>query len=324
MAVACVCVSCGDDGSGNEDTEGSTGTPDPTTGPPPPPPTTGPADSSDGGFVCEDECLVLPEGFSGPATLVIGNAGDTLLDCEAPYDTEFFNLGVDLLPPTGQCLCDCASPQQLACEPATLQAHTMQDCSDAAVAAEPATAGCGQLPPGLPLGTYDFLPAQVTALCEPSTTAMLDEPAFEQQVRVCGVSSLPVCEGGLCAPPVPPSFGRMCVYTQQAIPCPAEYPEEIVALDLIVDERMCLPENCGCGVDSDPCDTSVWFTDDCVSDPMQTPVEDCPQITAPTLVNVETTLPPVAEVSCVPDAKSVPPVGGLVPMTGVVFCCQPG
>ena len=305
VTVACLAVGlgsgsgCGDDGSADTETEGSTGEPPATTGPPPPPPTT--ADTSDDGqLVCEGECLVLPDFFSGPATIVVGDADAELPGCEAPYDTEFFDLGIGLLAPTGSCQCECASPQQLACAPATLQAHVQPDCSDAAVAAEPVTAGCGAMPPGLPLGTYDLVPSEVTALCQSSATPMLDPPAFEKRVRACGVSGLSNCEGGLCAPAVPPSFGRLCVYTQQAIPCPAEFPEEFVALDLIIDQRTCPPENCGCGVDSEPCETNAWFTDDCVGDPMQTPIDGCPQITAPTAVNVETTLPPVAEVDCAP------------------------
>jgi hypothetical protein len=323
LSATLLALACGsDDGEADTDTDGSSSGM-PTTAPPPM--TTGPSDdSSSGEAPCEGTCIDLPDFWSGPVTLLQAAAGEDIPECGGTYASEFFSLGVDLLPPTGTCECACTDPRDVTCGQASVTVHgeAPGDCSDLRADTLMPAAGCNDAVPPLAAGAYTLVPAPAIGTCEATTTPMLDPPAYEQQLRVCGVMGLSNCGAGLCAPEPPADFGRICVFSQGDVGCPGGgFDERFFGLDLVLDMRTCEPDACGCAVDPADCDTTASFTDDCVGAPDQTPIDGCTALPpAATAINLQAT--PAVDAGCAPVAEQVDPGGAVVVQTAFTFCCQ--
>lgn len=214
--------------------------------------------------VCIEE---PPEEWSGPVALFEGDADAETPDCPSEYGATAVELSGSLDGGTAACECSCGEASGVSCGDAVLSVHASSDlsCSIGGGSTQSLPDGqCQELEVG---GDRLFL--SVTDVsggsCEESLEETIPEPTFETQVRACepvGSFDPEGCEGSeLCAlEPPEPYDGRICIYTEGDVTCPADttFEEKIVRYASFVDERAC--SDCTCGDPTGSCGGGAQFT----------------------------------------------------------------
>lgn len=201
-------------GGGSGGTAGEAGTPCPTT------------------HVCVSP---VPSGWTGP----IADVGEA--PCPAEWASEQTFLHDGLNAPAAQCECTCTP--KVNC-PTSLTFHTYGtgSCSAPTGGAALAPNTC-KAATTLPYNTVSL--AAATAACGATVSEYIPEATWANHHRLCsGAQSAGTCanDGELC---VSKPNGKLCVYQEGDLPCPAGYETKTVAYTGAEDDRDC-PATCSC------------------------------------------------------------------------------
>jgi hypothetical protein len=283
----------------------------------------------------------VPLGWAGPVALWEGAGGDLPPPCAdaGGYPSFAISAAWGLNAAAALCpLCDCTTPQGVACQVATVGFHEATACGGAAGALTIPENVCQ----GFVTTTIDPRSAQWQSapsaggacLPDPLGPAVIPPLAWDEQALACGDPATGGgCGPGACVPiPDPPFSAELCVYRLGDVACPAgSYSTRSVYYGGATDDRSCT--DCGCG---DPTGTSCQgtvrlYTDTaCLEDQRTlTAVGQCtdlppdPTPPPPPYLSLRSVIydgAPTSNGSC-PIVPSNP-TGGASPTAPITFCCR--
>lgn len=339
LAILVLGTGCGDDGSGEAATDGSssgdpasTGSVDPTTSPGSS--TTDPAGSTettdtpptttDGPSSCSGTCApVVPANWTGPV-----KAGDNAVDCNGGFADPAGAFFIDFDPGEESCACDC-QPVDAACADTV----EVQVWGDGGCLGEPdftvdvGMTACTPIEGPFPVELNDAGGASELAmdfftigpvLIESGTcegVATFNEGGFADSVQLCAPTAEPsMCEdGGPCIA----DNTDVCVWQEGEHDCPDGYPEAISGFSGSDDQREC--GTCDCGTPEGICDSSITLQTAACGDVVSATNADC-EMTGNAAVAAGTYNPGDATITC--GGTGTAPITGNVEPTGpVTICC---
>jgi hypothetical protein len=313
-------VACSDDGSrrssGSGSSESSSGG--------------GGAGGGDGASACPDghACApAVPAGWTGPAALFLGAAGDTLPACPAAFPALAVDAHAGVAPVApAECSCSCDAPHGGSCH-GLLGIDSCFDatCGACQPASQPVEAGtCIQVIQGNVLWKYveTVQPDTLGADCAPLLDAPTPPPPVWSSIaRVCGLDTAATCAGGRCAPEPPAPFGAsVCIHQPGDLECPSAYPQKTLLFDGFEDTRACSPCACGAVVNMTCSGTVTAHSGPgCGSSQGSWPVPGCiPFLPTPSTTHLYVSLSPTGG-SCNPSGGT--PIGEVVALGPTTVCC---
>jgi len=209
-------------------------------------------DNSDGLADCADPlCTCIPEppnNWNGPAVLYTGTVSSVCPD-DWPNEIVHGFTSVSATPVTCDA-CGCGAANVLCT--AQINFWNSAGCPGGAVATAAMTAStCVAIASNLFLSAKAGVPTVATTSSCPTTGGDVlsqSPPVLDDHAVLCGGAGLGTsCAGQDSCVPLPPEpfLGKICVYRNQSINCPNDYPEEHTFFSTVNDSRGCA--GCACG-----------------------------------------------------------------------------
>jgi hypothetical protein len=304
------------------------------------------------GSTCATTCLPsAPTGWSGPFAFYVGPAAQTPA-CPVAWPTTVSALGAGTLTaPPAQCNCSCGPVVQDNGYGCFWGAWNCQTCNGAGTGSGydtlsdvcvqvpyPQASGCGFVH----WGGSQYGAILSGAHCNPSLARTVPLTSFSQAALLCGGGAFAgVCDGGVCALPVPAPFQTgYCIakvspvgsadggaeggapadaaVSDAGVSCPASYPVEYTGYAGVADTRDC--SGCSCNINAVTCTGSATLYSDTNC---QTAIG---QITSGSTAcpNLQPgSMKPAWSVSGGCPASGGQPKGSATPSGVVTICCAP-
>lgn len=273
------------------------------------------ADETSGGpSVCEVCVASVPEGWTGPLALGIG---ETAPSCASPFTAVAFEAAQDIAGEDPSCECSCGDAT-VDCGELSLRYSTNCAGVDGAESFVGANTCHGTTPDG-PTVTPFFTPIAGTESCPPVADVEIPAATMTELVLCGGGFRQETCSAGeVCVGVAPEGFeSALCVAREGEHECPDDYPNARSAFTDVADDRHCTACNCepsaaefACTADLElfnatGCEGSLGSetTDSCFDSPVSF------QFSEPTITG-----------SCTP--TNTEPTGSIAGEDPITICCQ--
>ncbi|MBK8720012.1 MAG: hypothetical protein IPN32_35670 [Deltaproteobacteria bacterium] len=298
-------------------------------------PTTSADSSSSGPPICFDTCRPLaPAGWTGPVAMIVDTPSDPDPACVDVFDTMSRVAFDDVTADAVTCGCTCGNPVGASCATPTIRRYGQAGCPGGQLDGTYAVAGCN-INVNSPANQYWTGNAPVTGgNCTPTPSVDKPTPSFTRRETACGIAvpdNLGCNDDEVClAPPLPPYDGRVCIWAEGDVECPADLPyqDRSVLHDDVDDQRDC--STCSCATPEGDCTGNVYLfgTNDCSENPVSSVslIGSCNQASNLGVSSALTSAgtPPQLPVGLSCDPSEPNPIGEILDVSPTTYCCLDG
>jgi hypothetical protein len=264
---------------------------------------------------------MLGGGWQGPVAIHEGAGDEPATMCPADWSQQGSAFrGLEVAP--GSCECTCNDPAVATCAVQLVFFGEMVAC----VGTEylDTVVGPDECVPLDSDDAFSVAAADTTTEvdCGEPSWEPLPDPTWQTRVDACAPELGPACTLGACVPVPPPPFdGRLCVFTNGDVSCPAASPfdTKLLVYADAQDDRTC---ECGCDATTASCGgTLMAYTDaTCNTEAGADGLAGFACVTSPAPLRSAQLVDPVPEAACAPAGGG--DVMGTVTEAGArTFCC---